>query len=77
MQVTINFKDIDLIVEGIYDSGEDSVMYYNDMSGHPGCAPSFEIESIFVEDSEIDISELFSFKDLEIIAEKVIEKLEE
>jgi len=76
MQVTINFKGIDFIIEGIYDSGEDSVMYYNDMSGHPGCAPSFEIESIFVEDSEINIFELFSWEDIGKIEELVLEEIE-
>lgn len=74
-ETTINFKGINLLVQGAYDKGEDSVMYYGDGSGYPGSPPSFDIEFIFIEDSEINIYELFSWDDLEKMQELALEQL--
>lgn len=74
MEVQINYKGIDLIVEGIYTPPEETVMYYSDMSGYPGAASEFECNSIYVED--VDIFELFSLEDLERIEELCINKIE-
>ena len=52
-------------------------MYYSDMSGHPGSNSSFLVEEVYTEDSEIDIFELFSFVDLEVLSEKILEQVED
>ena len=36
MEISIEFKGIPLRVAGEYEAGEEVVMYYSDMSGHPG-----------------------------------------
>ena len=75
--VRIQFKYIDFDVKGNYEKGEEEVRYYDDLSGHPGSASSFEIEEICVFDSSVDVFELFSSADLEIIIELVITEIEE
>ena len=77
MEISIGFKGIPLRVVGEYEAGEEAVMYYSDMSGHPGSNSSFHVEGVYVEDSEIDIFEFFSPADLEVIAEKIIEQIED
>lgn len=77
MEISIEFKGIPIRVIGEYEAGEEAVMYYGDMSGYPGSSSSFHVEGVYVEDSEIDIFELFSLADLEIISEKVIEQIED
>ena len=77
MEINIEFKGISLRVVGEYEAGEEAVMYYSDMSGHPGSNSSFFVEEVYVEDSEIDIFELFSPDDLEVLAEKILEQLED
>lgn len=76
-ETTINYKGINLIVQGYYEKGEEAVMYYGDMSGYPGSPSDFHIEFIFVEDSEINIFDFFGEKDLEEIVRLVIENIEE
>lgn len=77
MEINIKFKGISIIVVGEYEAGEEAVRYYSDMSGHPGSSSSFDVEEVYVEDSEIDIFEFFSPDDLEIIEEKVLEQIED
>ena len=77
MEISIEFKGVPLRVVGEYEAGEEAVMYYSDMSGHPGSLSSFDVEEVYVEDSEIDIFEFFSPDDLEIITEKVLEQIED
>ena len=77
MEINIEFKGIPLRVVGEYEAGEEAVMYYSDMSGHPGSNSSFLVEEVYADDSEIDIFELFSPADLEVLAEKVIEQIED
>lgn len=77
MEINIEFKGIPIIVVGEYEAGEEAVMYYSDMSGHPGSPSSFDVEEVYVEDSEIGIFELFSLADLEVITEKVLEQIED
>ena len=77
MEINIEFKGVPIIVVGEYEAGEEAVMYYSDMSGYPGSNSSFIVEEVYVEDSEIDIFEFFSPADLEVIAEKVIEQIED
>ena len=77
MEINIEFKGISLRVGGEYEAGEEAVMYYSDMSGHPGSNSSFLVEEVYADDSEIDIFELFSPADLEILEEKIIEQIED
>jgi len=77
MEISVVFKGIPIRVVGEYEAGEEAVMYYNDMSGYPGSPSSFNVDEVYVEDSEIDIFEFFSPDDLEVILEKVIEQIED
>ena len=77
MEINIEFKGIPLRVVGEYEAGEEAVMYYSDMSGHPGSDSSFLVEEVYVEDSEIDLVELFSSADLEVLSEKILEQIED
>ena len=77
MEINIEFKGIPLRVVGEYEAGEEAVMYYSDMSGYPGSPSSFNVEEVYVEDSEIDIFEFFSPADLEVISEKILEQIED
>lgn len=77
MEINIEFKGIPIIVVGEYEAGEEAVLYHDDLSGHPGSYSSFDINEVYAEDSEIDIFELFSPDDLEIIEEKVLEQIED
>lgn len=44
--LTIEFNDRELTVKGYYEEEEPTVMYYSDMSGHPGSPAYFEIKEI-------------------------------
>ena len=77
MKINIEFKGIPLRVVGEYEAGEEAVMYYSDMSGYPGSNSSFDVNEVYAEDSDIDIVELFSPPDLEVLAEKIIEQIED
>ena len=77
MEINIEFKGIPLRVVGEYEAGEEAVMYYSDMSGHPGSNSSFLVEEVYVEDSDIDLVELFSPADLEVLEEKILEQIED
>jgi hypothetical protein len=66
MEIDINFKEIDLVVRGNYSKDYDSF----ERESH-----SFEIFSISVSDSVINIYDLFSSADLELIEELIIEKI--
>ena len=76
MERTLKFKDVDLVVVGNYYSGESGYMYDNDMSGLPDTNASFEVENIYVTDSEIDIVSLFSNSDLETISYLILDNYE-
>jgi hypothetical protein len=72
--MTITYKGIDLEVIGQYERGESEVWYYADGSGHPGTPSEFNIEEVFLQDTEI--SELLgedAFAEIESI---ILEKLE-
>lgn len=73
----IMFKDTKLLVFGEYIPGEDEITYYGSGDGYSGSSSSFEILKVCVEDSYVDIWELFSRADLEKIEELIIEKIEE
>ena len=77
MEINIEFKGIPLRVVGEYEAGEEVVRYYSDMSGYSGSNSSFLVEEVYAEDSDIDIFELFSPADLEVLTEKVIEQIED
>ena len=77
MEINIEFKGIPLRVVGEYEAGEEAVMYYSDMSGYPGSPSSFDVNEVYAEDSDIDIFELFSPADLEVLSEKILEQIED
>lgn len=70
MRTKVNYKDIDLVVQGVYTKGEDTDREY------PGSKSEFDIECIFVEDSTIDIFNLFSPNDITEIQDLILEKIE-
>ena len=58
MEVKINFRGVNLVVNGNYIPEEPMVRYYADESGYPGSSSGYEALEIFVEDSSIDIFEV-------------------
>lgn len=74
---TIEFKGIKLIVNGSYTEGEEQIMHEADGGGYEGSGSDFDIEQVYVYDSDVDIIELFSFADLDEISDLVILKIEE
>jgi hypothetical protein len=77
MQVEINYLEVPLTVSGTYYEGDPQVMYDSNGEGYPGSPAEFEIIKITVSDSDVDIWELFSNKQIDEITELVIEKTEE
>jgi hypothetical protein len=67
--IEITYNEVPLIVQYEYDPGEDMVMYYSDMSGHPGSPPSVEIYDILVGDTSI----YNVFEKIELLEEKILE----
>jgi len=73
--VSLNFKGINLEVEGFYSEGEDCIMYDSNMSGYPGSSPEFEISKVSVWDSDEDIFLLVEEYE-DILVEECLEKIE-
>ena len=67
----IEVHGVKVNVDYYYDKGEPMVMYYSDMSGHPGEPPSAEIQAVYAGD--VDIYELLSADMLDYIEQKLIE----
>ena len=67
----IEIDGITLSVDYYYDKGEPMVMYYPDMSGHPGSPPSVEIYGVYA-DGETDIYELLSDRVIDTIQETIL-----
>jgi len=72
IETEVNVYDVRLEVSGYYSPAEPMVMYYSDMSGHPGCSAEFEISSVKLEG--IVITDLLSDEVYEEIITKVIEQ---
>ena len=77
MEINIEFKGISLKVVGEYEAGEERTYYDGDLGGCPGMNSWFSVEEVYAEDSDIDIFELFSPADLEILEEKILEQIED
>ena len=77
MQVEIEYLGVPLTIEGNYYEGDPQVMYDGTGGGYPGSPSEFEVLKIAVSDSDVDIWELVSDKQLIEITELVIEKIEE
>lgn len=77
MEINIEFKGISLRVVGEYEASEERTYYDGDLGGHPGSRSSYYTHTIYAEDSEIDLIDLFSPADLEIIEEKILEQIED
>ena len=67
----IEVHGVKVNVNYYYSKGEPMVMYYSDMSGHPGEPPSAEIQAVYAGD--VDIYELLSADMLDYIEQKIIE----
>ncbi len=74
--VTINYKGIELKVKGIYTPREDEITYDSDMGGSPAHASNFDVESIRVLDSDVDIFDLLE-GELEYIEQLCIDSIED
>ena len=77
MEINIEFKGISLRVIGEYEAGEERTYYDSDLAGCPGYRGSYYPHTIYAEDSDIDLIELFSPADLEVLEEKIIEQIED
>ena len=53
MEINISFKGVDLCVVGVHTKGEQAEVDY------PGSKSEFEIESVFVIDSSVDVFNFF------------------
>lgn len=71
----ITYKGITLLVGGTYYKGEEMVRYNSDLSGVPESPSTFDINEVFVE--ETDIYELFSSEQLQDIEKIILELIEE
>lgn len=77
MEVEINYAGVPLTVIGNYYEGDPQVVYDSNWGGYQGSPSEFEITEITVSDSDVDIWELLSNKQMDEITELVIEKTEE
>jgi hypothetical protein len=75
MEVSIEYRGVSLMVGGTYEPEEPMVMYYADMSGYPGSASDFEIDTVFVGD--IEISDILIDDQLLDIRNLVLESIED
>jgi len=73
-EITINYKGIEILVEGTYTPGEEEVRYFSDMSGQPSSPSEFDINAVYV--NGVDILELLSEESLIEIELLVIESVE-
>lgn len=73
MTIDINYKGIDLTIEGEYEPSEEEVTYESDLSGYPGSNSSFIIYEVFVE--EVDIFDIISDFDLEALEELILNEI--
>jgi hypothetical protein len=61
------FGELTFEIEYDYYAGEQGVMYYGDGSGYPSSSPSVEINSIYLNDTEVmDILTDFFIDTIEI-----------
>jgi hypothetical protein len=75
MESTVNYKGVELILEGEYYEGSPMVMYYDDMSGHPGDSPEFEITKVTYNGT--DVTDIFDVvDDWETLEELALDRLE-
>lgn len=62
----ITHENVPLIITGKFTPADHGVMYHSDMSGTPPTSAYFEIETIKVSDSDINIVELFTNFQIEL-----------
>ena len=67
---------LEFVVDYEYDKGEPMVMYYPDLSGHPGSPPSVEIYGVFLEGNEQDIYDALSEDCVSEIEQIILESYE-
>ena len=69
----VNIYGVDFIVEYYYDKGEPMVLNYGDGSGHPGSAPSVELDGIYIEGSEQELHDVLDESVVTLIEEQILE----
>ena len=74
METTIEYKGVELLVQGHYSPPEETVRYYPDGSGYPGCNAEFECFAVYIDD--VAVFDLFTPKQLKEIEELAILKIE-
>lgn len=67
MEADITYNGVKLVVVYDYHKGEEQTWDY------PGSAPEAEVESVFAEDSETDLIDLFTGIQIEEIEETILE----
>lgn len=70
----IIYRGIKLLVEGTYTPPEEEVRYYSDMSGQPSSPSEFDVNVVFIQDT--DIYDLLGNDELEHISELCIKEIE-
>jgi len=73
-EVSVDFAGIPMTVTGTFTPSENCVMYYSDMSGYPGSAAEFEIDSIQINGQEVN--DLLSDDQFDEVMEMCINSLE-
>jgi len=71
--LTIDYNDRELTIKGYYEEEEPMVMYYSDMSGHPGSPAYFDSKEIIFNGR--NIINLLSDETIEEIDEICLEQL--
>jgi hypothetical protein len=71
----IEYNGVTLVVKGDYTPEEKEVMYYSDMSGHPGSPAEFCAQEIYASDSNVNIIDLLSEEVVEEIELKCLENV--
>lgn len=67
-EVAIEFEGFELIVRGDYEPSENATYFY------PGCHVGFDVTEVYLIDSAIDISDLFTGRPLAIAVLEQIRK---
>jgi len=74
MEIEISYGGELLTVSGTYEPEEMQVRYYSDMSGYPGAASNFEIDSI--QSNGTEINDNLTDNEYDEIRELCLEKIE-
>lgn len=74
MEATIEYKGVELLVQGHYSPPERMSMYDSNLEGYSGCNAEFECFAVYIDD--VAVFDLFTPKQLSEIEELAILKIE-